>query len=104
MTTFKTLVLGMTALATAAACSGSKTTDSAEENDSTTNKTTTTMAKSNKEKIVELLKAIETGATESIAYINPNKYTQHNLGAADGLAGFGELLKALPPNSAKVST
>lgn len=62
------------------------------------------MAKSNKEKVVELLKAIETGATEPIAYINANKYTQHNLGAADGLAGFGALLKALPPNSAKVKT
>jgi predicted SnoaL-like aldol condensation-catalyzing enzyme len=62
------------------------------------------MEKTNKEKVVELLKAIETGASEPIAYINPNKYVQHNLGAADGLAGFGELLKALPPKSAKVNT
>ncbi|MBL0745733.1 nuclear transport factor 2 family protein [Chryseolinea lacunae] len=62
------------------------------------------MEKSNKDKVVELLKAIETGATEPIAYINPNKYTQHNLSAADGFAGFGALLKALPPNSAKVKT
>lgn len=96
-------MLGITVLAAATACSGSKTTDSTEENDSTTNKTTT-MAKSNKEKVVELLKAIETGATEPVAYISPNQYTQHNLGAADGLAGFGALLKALPPNSAKVKT
>jgi predicted SnoaL-like aldol condensation-catalyzing enzyme len=62
------------------------------------------MTTSNKEKVIKLLKAIETGATEPIAYINPNKYIQHNLGAADGLAGFGELLKALPANSAKVKT
>ena len=54
------------------------------------------MAKSNKDKVFELLKAIETGATEPIAYVNANKYTQHNLGVADGLAGFGALLKALP--------
>jgi predicted SnoaL-like aldol condensation-catalyzing enzyme len=104
MTTFKTLVFGMITLPVAVACSGNTTTGAPAENDSTTIKTTTTMAKSNKEKVVELLKAIETGATEPIAYINANKYIQHNLGAADGLAGFGALLKALPPNSAKVKT
>lgn len=96
-------MLGITVLAAATACSGSKTTDSTGENDSTTNKTMI-MAKSNKEKVVELLKAIETGATEPVAYINASQYTQHNLGAADGLAGFGALLKALPPNSVKVKT
>lgn len=59
---------------------------------------------SNKEKVVSLLKSIETGATEPVSYINPNKYIQHNLVVADGLAGFGALLQALPPNSAKVNT
>lgn len=54
--------------------------------------------------VVDLLKAIETGAAEPVAVINPQQYTQHNLGAADGLAGFGALLAALPPNSAKVNT
>ena len=58
----------------------------------------------NKQKVVSLLKAIETGATEPVGYINSNKYIQHNLGVADGLAGFGALLQALPPNSAKVNT
>lgn len=58
----------------------------------------------NKQKVVSLLKAIETGAAEPVGYINPNKYIQHNLGVADGLAGFGALLQALPPNSAKVNT
>lgn len=59
---------------------------------------------SNKEKVIALLKSIETGAKEPINYINPNKYIQHNLGVADGLIGFGEILEQLPLNSAKVNT
>ncbi|MDX8553397.1 nuclear transport factor 2 family protein [Tenacibaculum sp. 1B UA] len=59
---------------------------------------------SNKEKVIALLKSIETGAQEPVGYINPHKYIQHNLGVADGLAGFGALLQQLPPNSAKVNT
>lgn len=58
----------------------------------------------NKQKVVSLLKAIETGASEPVSYINPEKYIQHNLAVADGLSGFGELLQALPANSAKVHT
>lgn len=58
----------------------------------------------NKEKVVALLKSIETGAEEPVGYMNPNKYIQHNLGVADGLEGFGALLQQLPPNSAKVNT
>ena len=56
--------------------------------------------------VVEELKSIETGATEPIAYINANHYTQHNLGVADGLAGFGAALSALKdfPEAAKVNT
>ncbi len=68
----------------------------------TTSKKTETME--NKHKTVELLKAIETGASEPVGYINPNHYTQHNLGAEDGLAGFGKLLSQLPKGSAKVNT
>lgn len=59
---------------------------------------------SNKDKVVALLKSIETGASEPVSYINPTKYIQHNLAAEDGLAGFGKLLQALPKNSAKVNT
>ena len=59
---------------------------------------------SNKQKVVALLKSIETGEATPVSYINPEKYIQHNLAVADGLASFGELLKALPPNSAKVNT
>jgi predicted SnoaL-like aldol condensation-catalyzing enzyme len=57
-----------------------------------------------KQQVVALLKAIETGATAPVAVINPQKYIQHNLGAADGLAGFRALLQALPKGSAKVNT
>ena len=58
----------------------------------------------NKQKVVRLLKSIETGESEPVGYINPNKYIQHNLSAADGLAGLQALLSQLPPNSAKVNT
>ena len=57
-----------------------------------------------KKQVVDLLKAIETAAAEPVSVIDPDKYIQHNLGAADGLAGFGALLAALPPGSAKVNT
>ena len=62
------------------------------------------MEKSYKEKVVDVLKSLETGAPVPVSYINPNKYIQHNLAAADGLAGLGALLAQLPPNSAKVNT
>ncbi|MEM9081131.1 MAG: nuclear transport factor 2 family protein [Verrucomicrobiota bacterium] len=62
------------------------------------------MKVSNKEKVVQLLKSIETGDAGPIAYINPNKYIQHNLAVGDGLAGFGEVMKALPEGSAKANT
>jgi predicted SnoaL-like aldol condensation-catalyzing enzyme len=57
-----------------------------------------------KKEVTALLKSIETGDPAPIGYINPDKYIQHNLGAADGLAGFGALLQQLPANSAKVNT
>ncbi|USD37315.1 nuclear transport factor 2 family protein [Ferrimonas sp. SCSIO 43195] len=57
-----------------------------------------------KEKVTALLKSIETGEAEPVSYINPNKYIQHNLGVADGLAGFGAALQALPEGSARVDT
>ena len=57
-----------------------------------------------RQQVVSLLKAIETGASEPVGVINPNKYVQHNLGVADGLAGFGALLQQLPKGSAKVNT
>lgn len=56
---------------------------------------------SKKQKVVALLNSIESGDKAPIAYINPNKYIQHNLAVGDGLAGFGELMKQLPPGGAK---
>lgn len=61
------------------------------------------MGTSNKEKVVALLNSIETGDQSAVSYINPTKYTQHNLMVADGLAGFGAVLQALPKDSAKVN-
>jgi predicted SnoaL-like aldol condensation-catalyzing enzyme len=57
-----------------------------------------------KQQVIALLKSIETGDPAPVAVINPNQYIQHNLAAADGLQGFGELMSLLPPNSARVHT
>lgn len=62
------------------------------------------MESNKKQQVADLLKAIETGAQEPVAVINPESYKQHNLGIADGLEGFGATLAQLPPNSAKVNT
>jgi predicted SnoaL-like aldol condensation-catalyzing enzyme len=62
-----------------------------------------TMNLSNEEKAIALLNSIETGDQTAVGYVNPTKYTQHNLSVSDGLAGFGALLQALPKNSAKVN-
>lgn len=59
-------------------------------------KTSTEMAPTNKEKAIALIESFETGDSAPVAYINPNKYIQHNLMAADGLEGFGALV-ANPP-------
>jgi predicted SnoaL-like aldol condensation-catalyzing enzyme len=59
---------------------------------------------SNKQRTIEILKSIETGAQEPIAYINADKYIQHNLAIGDGLAGLGAILVQLPPGATKVNT
>ena len=56
----------------------------------------------NKEKVVALLNSLETGDHTPGAYINPNKYIQHNLMVGDGLAAFGEMLKHKPAGGFKV--
>lgn len=60
----------------------------------------------NREKALAVLKSIETGDTNAIAYINAEKYTQHNLTVEDGLSGFGKALAALSsfPEKARVNT
>lgn len=57
----------------------------------------------NREKVVALLESIETGSPEPVAYINPEKYIQHNLAVGEGLEGFAEVMKALPAGSARVN-
>ncbi|NLS14623.1 hypothetical protein HGP28_17325 [Vibrio sp. SM6] len=61
------------------------------------------MQLSNKEKVVALLKGLETGDKSAIEYINPNKYIQHRLNVADGYAGFEKLMSDLPQGSTKVN-
>jgi predicted SnoaL-like aldol condensation-catalyzing enzyme len=57
-----------------------------------------------KNQVIELLKSNETGDPGAVSYVNPNHYTQHNLGVGDGLQGFGNLMQMLPKGSAKVRT
>src|SRR5439155_7047262 len=57
-----------------------------------------------KQQVIELLKSFETGDSKPIAYINPNKYVQHNLAVGDGLAGLRALLQVIPKWSTKVNT
>jgi predicted SnoaL-like aldol condensation-catalyzing enzyme len=45
-----------------------------------------------KEKVVQLLKSIETTEEEPLNYINPNKYIEHNPKIKDGLEGFRSTL------------
>jgi len=57
-----------------------------------------------KQEVIDLLKSIETGDSKPLAYINPDKYIQHNLAVGDGLAGLKALLQTLPKGSARVNT
>jgi predicted SnoaL-like aldol condensation-catalyzing enzyme len=55
-----------------------------------------------KQIIHDFLKSIETGDQTPLADVA--RYTQHNLGIEDGLAGLGKVLAALPKGSARVRT
>lgn len=50
----------------------------------------------NSDKAVALIESLGTTNTKPVAYVNPNKYIQHNLAVADGLEGFGALVAHLP--------
>ncbi len=65
---------------------------------------TSNTSQAQKQQVRDLLKAIETGEAGPVSIINPDKYIQHNLGAADGLPGFAALLQQLPQGSARVTT
>ncbi|MEL6770725.1 MAG: nuclear transport factor 2 family protein [Bacteroidota bacterium] len=55
----------------------------------------------NKAKAVAVLESLENGNPESISYINPETYIQHNLGVADGLEGFGMVMQNAPEGGFK---
>lgn len=56
-----------------------------------------------KQKVVNLLRALETGAIEPVNIINAQKYIQHNLNVADGLEGFKAFAQILPKGETKVN-
>lgn len=58
---------------------------------------------SNKDKVVALLNSFNTGDSDPISYINPEKYIQHNLAVGDGLAGFGEVMQNAPEGGFKAN-
>ena len=87
-------------------CLGSCAKNKKSETKNTTEQTTkqdTIMELSNKDKVVALLNSFNTGDQTPISYINPNKYIQHNLGVADGLAGFGEVMQHAPEGGFKAN-
>lgn len=55
-----------------------------------------------RQQVVALLDSIQSGEPGPAAVINPDKFIQHNLDEADGIAGFGEVLAKLPKGSARV--
>jgi len=90
MKTFLKIILMTTSASLLAACSSS-TSPSLE-----TSQMERSMP-SNTEKVVALLESFNTGDKTPISYINAEKYIQHNLDVADGLAGFGEVMRNAPP-------
>jgi predicted SnoaL-like aldol condensation-catalyzing enzyme len=64
----------------------------------------TTPQADRKQQVRALLKAIETGESGPVAVINPERYVQHNLAIADGVAGLRAALRQLPAGSARVDT
>jgi predicted SnoaL-like aldol condensation-catalyzing enzyme len=56
---------------------------------------------SNKDKVVAVLQAIESGDPAPFAFINPHKYIQHNLGLPDGVEGIAGVIGSQPVGSFK---
>src|SRR5580698_3898608 len=61
------------------------------------------MAPSRKQQVIDLLKSLETKDPVPLAYVNPNKYIQHNLQVGPGPAGVAALIKNMP-SDASVNT
>lgn len=58
--------------------------------------------KARKGQVVALLDSIQSGDPGPAAIINPDKFIQHDLDEADGIAGFAAVLGQLPKGSARV--
>tara|TARA_R110000751_G_scaffold2470_3_gene13099 strand:+ start:116290 stop:117177 length:888 start_codon:yes stop_codon:yes gene_type:complete len=98
----KNYLIALSLILTLASCKSEKETTKATFKKEAKMKTITKL--SNKEKTIAVLKSIETGDKKAISYINPKKYTQHNLSVGDGLDGFGALLQLAPKDGFKVNT
>jgi predicted SnoaL-like aldol condensation-catalyzing enzyme len=61
------------------------------------------MAMTNKEKVIQALKSLETGDQAPLRYFSPDRYVQHNLHAADGIAGVRATLETLAALPTKVN-
>jgi predicted SnoaL-like aldol condensation-catalyzing enzyme len=57
------------------------------------------MPPSRKQQVVDLLKSLETKDPVPFAYVNPNKYIQHNLQVGPGPAGVAALIQNMPPDA-----
>src|ERR1700730_10877901 len=56
------------------------------------------------ERVVELLRAFETGDSRPLSFINPAQYIQHNLRLGDGVKALADRIQAIPKGSAKANT
>jgi predicted SnoaL-like aldol condensation-catalyzing enzyme len=52
-----------------------------------------------KQQVIDLLKSLETKDPVPFAYVNPNKYNQHNLQVGPGPAGVAALIQKLPSDA-----
>jgi predicted SnoaL-like aldol condensation-catalyzing enzyme len=69
-----------------------------------TNAQTKNVKMTNKDKVLAIIKSVETGdVSPATAYINPKKYIQHNAGAPDGIEGFFGFIKYKPANGYKTN-
>jgi len=57
------------------------------------------MQHTRKQRVVDLLKSLETKAPEAFSYVNKEKYIQHNLNVGPGPAGVAALIQRLPPET-----
>ena len=57
------------------------------------------MPPSRKQQVVDLLKSLETKNPVPFAYVNPNKYIQHNLQVGPGPEGVAALIQNMPPDA-----